>query len=375
MRAGLVVRALVVGVLSSGLGLLGVIGFGAVAQTDSGSSASLPVTPTEAPPLLTATTVPDTLPPPAPVVAPTIPAPTSPVPTAVTTAVTTTTLAPVPIVGLAQSLVPVCRTAVGTPTTLPIGPLLGCRIVASYGNPLSTGMGILGRLPQAAMLADLAARTAAWQKADPARMHTCALELIAITVQASPGPSGLYRARMGAGLINKVVGWARGAGCIVILDMQVGWSSVAAELPYLEPWLAQPDVHLGLDPEWDMPPGVKPGTRIGTTDAADVNVAVDHLTKLVDDGKLPPKLLVVHRFRNFMVTNPAAIKTPPEIRLLVNMDGFGTPARKLDSYVVAQRDVPTSLTGFKLFTLIDKPILEPSDVLKLNPVPVFINYQ
>ena len=351
--------------------LRGVIGFGAQAQSDSGSSISLPVTPTEGPPPSTST-VPDTLPPPsAPVLAPTIPAPTVPG----STAVTTTTLAPVPIVSLEQSLVPVCRTAAGRPTTLPVGPSLGCRIVAYYGNPLSTGMGILGRLPQAAMLADLAARAAKWQKADPARMHTCALELVAITVQASPGPSGLYRARMAAGLIDKVLGWARGAGCIMILDMQVGWSSVAAELPYLEPWLAQPDVHLGLDPEWDMPPGVKPGTRIGAMDATDVNFAVEHLTKLVDDGKLPPKLLVVHRFRNFMVTNPAAIKTPPEIRLLVNMDGFGSPARKLDSYGVALRDMPTSLTGFKLFTLIDKPMLEPPDVLKLNPVPVFINYQ
>ena len=370
MRAGLVFRALAIGVLSSCIGLLGAIDIGADAQTESGPSISLPVTPTEAPATLPpTTTVPDTLPP--PVHAPTIAPPSDPG----ATAVTTTTLAPVPIVRLEQSLVPVCRSAAGTPTTLPVGPLLGCRIIASYGNPLSTGMGILGRLPQTEMLADLAARTATWQKADPARMHTCALELIAVTVQASPGPSGLYRARMGAGLINKVVGWARGAGCIVILDMQVGWSSVAAELPYLEPWLAQPDVHLGLDPEWDMPPGVKPGARIGTMDAADVNVAVDRLTKLVDDGKLPPKLLVVHRFRNFMVTNPAAIKTPPEIRLLVNMDGFGSPASKLDSYVVAQQNMPTSLTGFKLFTLIDKPMLEAPDVLKLNPVPVFINYQ
>ena len=321
--------------------------------------------------ITTATTVPDTLPPEAPVRAPTIPVPTVPRPAAVTT----TTLPPVPIVGLEQSLVPVCRTAAGTPPVVPAGPLLGCRIVASYGNPLSKGMGILGRLPQAEMLADLAARTAKWQKADPARMHTCALELIAITVQASPGSSGLYRARMGAATIDTVLGWARGAGCIVILDMQVGWSSVAAELPYLEPWLTQPDVHLGLDPEWDMPPGVKPGSRIGTMDATDINFAVDHLAKIVDDGKLPPKLLVVHRFRDFMVTNPAAIKTPPEIRLLVNMDGFGAPARKLDSYAVALRNMPTTLTGFKLFTLIDTPILEPADVLKLNPVPVFINYQ
>ena len=96
-------------------------------------------------------------------------------------------------VSVKDSLSPVCQGARGA-VALPVGPTLGCRIVAAYGNPLSKGMGILGRLPRDAMLADLAARTASWQRADPARSHRCALELIAISVQAAPGASGLYRA-------------------------------------------------------------------------------------------------------------------------------------------------------------------------------------
>ncbi len=277
-------------------------------------------------------------------------------------------------VSVKDSLSPVCQSARGA-VALPVGPTLGCRIVAAYGNPLSKGMGILGRLPRDAMLADLAARTASWQKADPARSHRCALELIAISVQAAPGASGLYRARMGAELIDRVLGWARGAGCLLILDVQVGHSSVAAELPFLEPWLAQRDVHLGLDPEWDMPAGVKPGSRIGTMDAADINTAVDALADLVTDKHLPPKLLVVHRFLDSMVTNPGSIRTPPQIRLVVNMDGFGPEAKKRSSYRVAKANMPTPLTGFKLFTLIDRPMLEPAVVLTLDPAPVFINYQ
>ena len=37
--------------------------------------------------------------------------------------------------------------------------------------------------------------------------------------------------------------------------------------------------------------------------------------------------------------------------------------------------MPTNLTGFKLFTKIDTPMLGPPDVLRLAPAPVFLNYQ
>ena len=199
--------------------------------------------------------------------APTIPAST-------TAPASPTTTPPLSFVPSQQSLLPVCQGIDQPRRPARIGPSLGCRIVAAYGNPLSKGMGILGRLPPDAMLADITKRTAEWQNADPARTHRCALELIAISVQASPGPAGLYRAQMGPKLIDQVLQWARNTNCLLILDMQVGHSTVEAELPYLSPWLAQPDVALGLDPEWDMPPGVKPGTRIGTMDATDINTAI-----------------------------------------------------------------------------------------------------
>ena len=176
------------------------------------------------------------------------------------------------------------------------------------------------------MIRSLLQRTEEWRRADVATPTRCALELIAITAQASPGSSGLYRARMPPALIDKVLGWARQARCLLVLDFHVGWSDVATELPYLRPWLSLPDVHLALDPEWDMPPGVKPGKQIGTMTAADVNVAVDELTRLVTTLRLPPKLLVVHRFVKSMVTDPETIRTTNQVRLLVNMDGFVRPS-------------------------------------------------
>lgn len=239
-------------------------------------------------------------------------------------------------------------------------------------------MGVLGASPPTQMLSALKKQTARWQAQDPATPTRCVLELISVIAQGAPGASGLYRSRTSPEVIEKVLGWARSAGCLLVLDVQVGWSNVPDELPHLLPFLAQPDVHLALDPEWDMQPGAKPGTRIGTMSAADINVAVDALHRLVVENKLPPKLLVVHRFRGFMVTNPANIKTGPTVRLVANMDGFGPPAQKIGGYSIARDEMPTDLGGFKLFFKNDKPILEPKNLVPqgvVTPAPVFINYQ
>ncbi len=287
---------------------------------------------------------------------------------ATTTSTGATTTVPA---GTGPTLAPVCG--------VPDGQGAGCRLIAYYGTPLSNGMGILGRLDKPTMISSLKRDVAMWQKADPATPTRCTMELIAVVAQAAPGRSGLYRGRAAPDVVRRVLGWAREAGCLLLLDVQVGWSSVAGELAYLEPFLAEPDVHLALDPEWDMPPGVKPGSQIGTMDAGDINGAVDLLDRLVRDRKLGPKMLVVHRFREFMVTNPTKIRTPSTIRLVANMDGFGTPERKLQSYAVALRGMPTRLSGFKLFTnpKLDTPMLTPAQTLggRVMPPPVFINYQ
>ncbi len=251
----------------------------------------------------------------------------------------------------------------------------GCRLVAYYGNPNSPGLGPMGQSPAPQMLSALTALTKRWQEADPRTPTRCALQLIAVVAQGSPGAGSLYRGRASAETINKVIGWGRQRGCLTILDVQVGLSNVPAEVAYLERWLAMPDVHLALDPEWDMPPGVKPGSRIGSMSAADINSAIAVLDRLAVTNRLGPRMLIVHRFRSFMVTDPQTIKPTSNIRLLVNMDGFGPVAEKLSSYVVAQKGMPTGLTGMKLFFKLDRPLLGPGEVISLKPSPVFVNYQ
>src|SRR6478735_12113706 len=157
-------------------------------------------------------------------------------------------------------------------------------------------MGVLGRIPPDSMLPRLERTARLWAEADSSRGVMPALHLIATVAQDKPGGGGKYRLRLGTAVIDSVTGWAEARGWIVILDIQIGHSTVAAELEPLVPYLKRPYVHLALDPEFSMKGDAPPGKKIGTMDAADVNVAISLLAKLVDENKLPPKVLIVHRF-------------------------------------------------------------------------------
>lgn len=252
------------------------------------------------------------------------------------------------------------------------------RIVAYYGNLLSTQMGVLGKYPEPQMLAMLASTTAAWAQADPATPVIPALDYIAVVAQGSAGADGKYRARMSDGEIDKVLRIADKINGVVFLDLQVGLSNVQTEVPLLEKYLKMPQVHLALDPEFAMHNGQKPGTVVGTLDAADVNYATQYLAKLVRDNNLPPKILVVHRFTQGMLTNYRNIAPRAEVQIVMDMDGFGSPPKKLTTYTAYVQGAPVQFTGFKLFYKNDVAaghLMTPTEVLKLSPEPAYIQYQ
>ncbi len=253
--------------------------------------------------------------------------------------------------------------------------LPGCRVVAFYGNPMSKRMGILGEIKPDSMLARLAKQAAAYAAVDSARPALPALELIATVAQAGPGKSGQYRARMPDTLIARVMGWAEANRYLVILDIQTGRSTVASEMVPLMKYLARPYVHLALDPEFSIGATKIPGKVIGRMDAADVNVASLMLAALVDSLKLPPKMLIVHRFTSPMLSNHQKIKLDPRVQIVIDMDGFGPPRLKYGSYKAYVHDRPVQYAGFKLFYKNDKPMLTPAQVMEMDPVPLFIMYQ
>ena len=268
------------------------------------------------------------------------------------------------------------------PTPLPGSILPQKRIVAFYGNPLSKKMGILGALPPDQMLAKFDAVIAEWNKADPSTPVQPALHLIAVVAQGAPGKDGKYRLRMDSSLIEQVYGWAQQKNALLFLDIQAGQSTIQEELPRLLPFLARPNVMLGLDPEFHMhydKEGVMPGKKIGTLSASEVNYAIGQLANLVTKYKLPPKVLVVHRFTRPMLRGAKDIKLDPRVQVVVNMDGWGQPWLKYDSYKDYVVSEPVQFTGFKLFYQNDTKkgdrLLTPLEVLQLVPRPLYIQYQ
>jgi hypothetical protein len=268
------------------------------------------------------------------------------------------------------------------PTPLPGALFPAKRIVAFYGNPLVRKMGVLGEYPVDEMLSRLDQAVGEWQKADPSTPVQPALHLIAVVAQGAPGRDGMYRARMDTALIEKVYGWAQRKNALLFLDIQVGHSTVQQELPRLLPFLSRPNVHLGIDPEFSMHyerEGVVPSKKVGQTDAAELNYAVRTLAKLVSDKQLPPKVLVVHRWTRKMVSHASSIALDPHVQIVMDMDGWGPPWLKFDSYRDYAVVEPVQFTGFKLFFHHDlrkgDALLTPRELLRLLPRPMYIQYQ
>ncbi|WP_396201121.1 hypothetical protein [Gemmatimonas sp.] len=252
------------------------------------------------------------------------------------------------------------------------------RVLAYYGNPLSKRMGILGEFETSDMLAKLERDAAEWTRLDPAHPVQPALHLIAMVANPDPGPSGKYRTRMDSALIEKVYGWAKSKNALLFVDLQIGQSTLQQELPWIEKFLMRPDVHLGIDPEFSMKAsGAVPGRRIGTYDAADINYAIRFLANVVDKYKLPPKILVVHRFTPKGVTNVRNIKLDPKVQFVMHMDGFGAPSLKRDTYYRDIKREPVQFTGWKQFTKAknDKPPTTREAILRLWPAPLYIQVQ
>jgi len=266
------------------------------------------------------------------------------------------------------------------PAPLPGALLPANRIVAFYGNPLEKRMGVLGEYPKDEMLAKLDKEVSRWAKADPSHPVIPALHMVVTTAQGAPGKNGLYRLRMRDALVDSIYGWAKSKKAIFFVDVQLGKDNVQNEIPRLGPILANKDVHLALDPEFAMAAsGAVPGRKIGTMDAREINWAIHFLDSIVKVNKLPPKILVVHRFTRKMVSNAKDIRPTPNVQVVMDMDGWGPPWLKFDSYHDYVKAEPVQFTGFKLFFHNDTKkgdlLLTPAEVLRLTPRPLYIQYQ
>ncbi len=255
------------------------------------------------------------------------------------------------------------------------GPLGGNRIVAYYGTPLSNLMGILGESEPEAMMEQLIEQTQAYSDADPERPAIPMIEFIASIAQRDPGPEGLYVGQADPEVIEEYVRLAEENDALLMLDVQLGRATVMQEIEILEEFLKEPNVHLAIDTEYSIDEGQVPGVDLGTVDGAEIQEAVEYLDELVERENIPDKMLMVHQFQEGIVTGKEAIQPTENVQVALHADGFGAPEDKFAKYGQLVRDEPIQYGGFKVFYQQDTPVLEPEQVLALDPVPAIVTYQ
>lgn len=254
-------------------------------------------------------------------------------------------------------------------TSIPPGDDL---MVAYYGHPTAPVLGVGGEGTPEEALGRLLEQAAPYEASGKTVVPT--FEMIATLVTASPGDDGFYRARTDEAALANHLRVIRRVGGRLVLDIQPGRADVLDEARAHEALLLEPDVGLALDPEWVVGPTQTPKGRIGTLDAADINRVSSYLSQLVEANRLPPKILIIHRFRADMITNPDAIASPPGVRIIFQADGEGGPAAKIGDYDTL---LPLRFErGIKIFYDEDVNRLTPAQVLaRLDPMPVYVSYQ
>lgn len=255
------------------------------------------------------------------------------------------------------------------------GPLKENRLVAYYGTPQSEYMGVLGESEPEAMMAQLEEQAAAYSAIDPSRPAIPTVELIASVAQSEPGPYGIYLSRMPHETIERYARLAEENGALLLLDVQIGLSTLPYEVNALLPFLERPNVHLAIDTEYAVAPGQVPGVDLGGVSGYDIQEVVEFLDRLVEERDLPDKVVVVHQFASGIVFDKEAIKPTQNVQVVLHADGFGSPENKLSKYDQLVAGQPIQYGGFKLFYTQDAPLLTPEQALDQNPAPVVISYQ
>jgi len=254
------------------------------------------------------------------------------------------------------------------------------QVVSIYGYPGIPTMGLLGAYSPADAVLQVAARAQQYEDInranDIARDVVPALHLIAAVAQRSPTSDGTYLARLSDEVIEQYVTATRDAGQLLFLDIQVGWSTPVAEARRVARWLQEPHVHLAVDPEFaTSADGVAPGTAIGTVTGAQINEVQAYVHDLALEHHLPRKILIVHQFRDDMITTPAAIEPYSHVDLVIDMDGFGPWNVKLAGYNRYALAEYSEYAGFKLFVNWDTPLRTPAEIQAMERPPDLIIYQ
>jgi len=252
--------------------------------------------------------------------------------------------------------------------------LPGHRIVAYYGIVGTSN--VLGRTldPEAdAAGAERAARAFA-RFGRPVRP---AFELVTTIASPDPGPDGTYSSPIATATLDRYVAAAHRHKLLLILDFQPGRGEFLPQVRRYGRFLLGPGVGVALDPEWKLTPSQVPDQVIGTASADAINAVSAYLSRLVIVHHLPQKLFIVHEFRLSELPDRGNIRIRRGLATVLQMDGLGPVATKLDSYRQVMANARAFHPGFKVFLRpSDDPVqMTPQQVMALHPRPDYVSYQ
>lgn len=255
-------------------------------------------------------------------------------------------------------------------------PFGGHRYVALYGAPGAPALGVLGEQDPTATVRRAKA-VAAEYRGLSATPVTPAMEVIATVAAGDAGPDGDYSTQLPVSTLEPYVDAAHDAGMPVILDLQPGRSDFLSQAKRYESLLAKPGVWLALDPEWRLTADQVPLRQIGSVSASEVNEVSDWLASLVRKEGLPPKALVLHQFRLSMIQDRSALRSHPELDVLIHVDGQGSQPDKQATWKALHQGAPDGVHwGWKNFYDEDTPMLTPEQTMaEVSPAPALVTYQ
>lgn len=249
------------------------------------------------------------------------------------------------------------------------------RLIMYYGFPENPNMGILGEFPPEELLPKLLAQKAEYEAVSSDRPWKAGIELIASVAQRDPGADGMYVADTDGRWLDMYTQFTEENDMFLLLDVQCGLKSPKEDYAGLERWMRYDHVHLAIDPEFHVLPGETPGIELGSITAADVTEAQEWCLMIANKYGTSRKMLLIHQFHVFSVEDKDQVKPMEGVDLVLNMDGWGPPWQKLETWGVVIQQQPIEFNGIKLFYRQDDPLMTPAEIMALEPTPDVINYQ
>lgn len=249
------------------------------------------------------------------------------------------------------------------------------RIVGLYGMPGKPTLGALGRHSWRG--AHERVHRMAREHRTQQRPTVRAYEAIATLATHEGGRDGAYSRPVS---LIMLAGWleqARRADARLIVDLQPGRADALEQARALEPLLREPDVHLALDPEWELGPGQRHRKgRVGSMSGREVDGIAAWLGDLAAEEGLAQKVLLVHRFQASMVRDPQRIGGHERVAVVMSMDGHGTRGAKRARYEGLAATTPDLYSGMMLFQHRDTSgLFTPFQLRRLDPAPDLIFVQ